>query len=485
MPRGRKKRVLQCHPPPKGYYTVDWVINDLVSLNALSGPALGLWLHLKGLAWERGECDPTDERLAELMGGVTAEMVRITRRELRGKHLLLEYQKPASAVRWLIPLPVLSGLRGSLAAEIAAQVAGAEAQLRQLLAQRRTPQAERRAGSNGNSPQVQFGANSICSKLALKEEEGKYAGEIYLPAPPERVNAIARGNGEGGAGGGRFHPKPDLGQIRFGANSAGGEIAAAAANPERAELTAFLVAHGAFPSVTGDLVMWLLAHKTVADAKVYALAHLRAAQRGETPRGEPLQGEQAIGRWVARLRQHARAPEWALAQAARELEAAAGADEEPLGEDGPAVDDVVGDRLPDKGPDDAGNDGAAAVAERVCIPLSGQPATPSAVWEASKAQLRLQMARGAFDTWVADTCCIGVEEDPEAADSGRILVVQVANKYAAEWLELRLKRLILRTLHGLVGGEIGVRFRVAGESSASRANEQAIHQLEEENRWQQ
>jgi hypothetical protein len=168
MPRGRKKRVLQCHPPPKGYYTVDWVVNDLVSLNALSGPALSLWLHLKGLAWERGECDPTDERLAELMGGVTAEMVRITRRELRGKHLLIEYQKPASAIRWLVPLPVLSGLRGSLPTEITAQVAEAEAQLRQMLAQLRAPQAEPPPGSNGNSPQAQFGANSICSKFAIK-----------------------------------------------------------------------------------------------------------------------------------------------------------------------------------------------------------------------------------------------------------------------------------------------------------------------------
>jgi hypothetical protein len=168
MPRGRKKRVLQCHPPPKGYYTVDWVVNDLVSLNALSGPALSLWLHLKGLAWERGECDPTDERLAELMGGVTAEMVRITRRELRGKHLLIEYQKPASAIRGLVPLPVLSGLRGSLPTEITAQVAEAEAQLRQMLAQLRAPQAEPPPGSNGNSPQAQFGANSICSKFAIK-----------------------------------------------------------------------------------------------------------------------------------------------------------------------------------------------------------------------------------------------------------------------------------------------------------------------------
>jgi hypothetical protein len=162
MPRGRKKRVLQCHPPPKGYYTVDWVVNDLVSLNAVSGPALSLWLHLKGLAWERGECDPTDERLAELMGGVTAEMVRITRRELRSRHLLLEYQKPgAPAVRWLIPLPMLTGLRGNLPAEIVEEVAVAEAQLRQMLAQIRTPKPESHPGSNGHSPQVEFGANSI------------------------------------------------------------------------------------------------------------------------------------------------------------------------------------------------------------------------------------------------------------------------------------------------------------------------------------
>jgi hypothetical protein len=221
MPRGRKKRVLQCHPPPKGYYTVDWIINDLVRLHALSGPALSLWLHLKGLAWARGECDPTDERLAELMGGVTAEMVRITRRELRSKHLLLEYQKPgAPVVRWLIPLPVLSGQRESMPAEIAGQVAGAEAQLRQTLAQLRTPQAEPHPGSNGNSPPVQFGANAICSKFAIKEEEGAYPGEINLPPPPERVNARAV-TGWGVRGAGEFAPsriwsKCNSGQVRLG-----------------------------------------------------------------------------------------------------------------------------------------------------------------------------------------------------------------------------------------------------------------------------
>ena len=91
-----------------------------------------------------------------------------------------------------------------------------------------------------------------------------------------------------------------------------GEIAATAAGAaaESAELTAYLVEHGIFTSVAGNLVEWWMladARKTVAEAKVYALAHLRAVQEGENPRGQRLQGEQAIGCWVARLREHARA----------------------------------------------------------------------------------------------------------------------------------------------------------------------------------
>ena len=457
MPRGRKKRVLECHPPPRGHYMIDWTVNELVSLNALSGPALSLWLHLKGLAWERGACDPTDERLAELMGGVTTEMVRITRRELRGRHLLIEYRKAGAtgqAVRWLIPLPVLAGLRGHLPAEIAAEVAGAEAQLRQALAQLRTPTAEPHPGSNGNSPQAQFGANSICSKLALKEEEeGGYPGEFYLPPAPERVNASARGNGEGGAGGGRIYPKQDLGLIQFGANSAGGEIAAAAADAdaERAELTAFLVEHGIFASVAASLVEWMLAHKTVAEAKVYALAHLRAVQEGENPRGQRLQGEQVIGRWVARLREHARAPEWALTQAAQELDCADDADEEALDDEDP--DGELPDAEEEVAPEEA-DEPAPPLPTIAC--WAGNDAgelTVAELWQRTVDQLRYQLPRSTWETWVRDSRGVDL--------AGDTLVVAVGNRYAAEWLGLRLRALIGRTLQGLVGRKFEVEFRVA------------------------
>ncbi len=452
MPRGRKKRVLQCHPPPRGHYMVDWIVNELLSLNALSGPALSLWLHLKGLAWERGLCDPTDARLAELLGGVTTEMVRLARRELRGRRLLLEYGRPGAAERWLIPLPVLTGLHAGLPAEIGAAAAEAEAQLRQMLAQLRGQAAGPQPGAHGDSPQVEFGANSICSKLVLKEEEGKYPGEVYLPPPPERVNATARDNAEGGAGGGRIHPKPDWGPIQLGANSTGSEIAAAPADAERAELTEFLVAHGAFASVAAGLVDWLLAHKSVEEAKIYALAHLRAVQEGENPRGQRLQGEQAIGRWVARLREHARAPEWALDQAARELADGDDLDEEVLDE----VEDLDEDppAAEEEDPPSASPVEPAPPLPTLLCGVNGDACelTVAELWRRALGQLHYQLPAATWDAWLRDS---------RGADlAGDALVVEVGNRYAAEWLDLRLRPLIGRTLRGLVGREVAVEFRV-------------------------
>jgi hypothetical protein len=52
-----------------------------------------------------------------------------------------------------------------------------------------------------------------------------------------------------------------------------------------------------------------------------------------------------------------------------------------------------------------------------------------------------------------------VEDDPEAVGTSQTLVVQVLSQSAADWLELRPKRLVLRTLQGLVGSSFGVRFQ--------------------------
>jgi len=453
MPRGRKKRVVLCQPPPKGHYMVDWKVNELIRRNALSAPAVSLWLHLKGLAWARGECEPTDAILAEWLGGVSTEMVRITRRELRARHLLLEYAKaPAtgkSATRWLVPLPVLAGLHDNLPPEIAAAAAAEEARLRASLGE---PEATPRPGSNGNSPQAEFGANPICPKVLLvKEEEGKYPGDLYLAPPaPERITAIARGNGEGGPGGGRIQPKPDLGRIELGANPTGGENVELEA--ERAELTEFLVEHGAFASVAVNLVAWMLAHKSVEEAKVYALAHLRAVQDSADPRGKRLQGEQVTARWVARLREHARAPEWALTQAARELTDADGADEEALDEEEEPDDDLPAGEDSEADPEDAEPDPplpmvACRAGDDAC------EMTVAELWERTAGQLRYQLPSSTWETWLRDTRGVDL--------AGEDLVVEVGSRYAEEWLRIRLRPLIIRTLRAIAGRELGVAFRVA------------------------
>jgi hypothetical protein len=49
-----------------------------------------------------------------------------------------------------------------------------------------------------------------------------------------------------------------------------------------------------------------------------------------------------------------------------------------------------------------------------------------------------------LDNWLADTRGVGLDE------AGRTLVAAVANQYAVGWLSLRLKRLVLRTLHDLL-----------------------------------
>ena len=82
----------------------------------------------------------------------------------------------------------------------------------------------------------------------------------------------------------------------------------------------------------------------------------------------------------------------ALAQAARELDFADDADEEMLDVDDTELDDEVNDQLPDE-------DETEVVEEVACIPLNGQLARPSAVWQQAKAQLRFQTDYGTYDIW--------------------------------------------------------------------------------------
>lgn len=78
--------------------------------------------------------------------------------------------------------------------------------------------------------------------------------------------------------------------------------------------------------------------------------------------------------------------------------------------------------------------------------------SPAAIWDAALGQLQLQVTRANYDTWLRDT--IGLRRDPGA------FVVGAPSDFATEWLAMRLKSLITRTLARVLGERVDVAFEV-------------------------
>lgn len=78
--------------------------------------------------------------------------------------------------------------------------------------------------------------------------------------------------------------------------------------------------------------------------------------------------------------------------------------------------------------------------------------SPKEVWETARSHLRLQLPRSTYETWVRDTTCLAHEDGA--------FVIGVSNAYAKDWLSLRLRPLIKRTLAGIVGHAVDVTFVV-------------------------
>ena len=70
--------------------------------------------------------------------------------------------------------------------------------------------------------------------------------------------------------------------------------------------------------------------------------------------------------------------------------------------------------------------------------------TPEEVWAVALSQLRLQMTKSTFETWVRDTHVVAFA--PPAT-----FAIGVPSQYAHDWLALRLRPTIKRTLSGLAG----------------------------------
>jgi chromosomal replication initiator protein len=84
--------------------------------------------------------------------------------------------------------------------------------------------------------------------------------------------------------------------------------------------------------------------------------------------------------------------------------------------------------------------------------LQADRLTPREAWEIARSQLRLQMTKGTYETWIRDTVCLASEDNA--------FVIGCPNAYTREWLSIRLRSLIKKTLVSIVGHAVEVSFIV-------------------------
>nr|MBC7244262.1 chromosomal replication initiator protein DnaA [Chloroflexota bacterium] len=93
-------------------------------------------------------------------------------------------------------------------------------------------------------------------------------------------------------------------------------------------------------------------------------------------------------------------------------------------------------------------------------------------WQAVLGELQLQLTKSTFDTWVKNTHVISYEDG--------IFVIGVHNAYAKDWLENRLLTTIKRTLIGIVGHTVDVKFIVHARHGRKTAQEKAPLKIQPE-----
>jgi hypothetical protein len=77
------------------------------------------------------------------------------------------------------------------------------------------------------------------------------------------------------------------------------------------------------------------------------------------------------------------------------------------------------------------------------------------VWKVAQGQLRTELSKTIFDTWVRDIEMVDV--------TGNTIILGAANEYARGWLEERLTTIVERALSKVAGESIQVGFVVSDE----------------------
>ncbi len=91
--------------------------------------------------------------------------------------------------------------------------------------------------------------------------------------------------------------------------------------------------------------------------------------------------------------------------------------------------------------------------------------TAKNLWSAVYGQLKLDMSRSSFDTWVKNSWTAGYTK----IDDEIILTVIVPNEFARSWIDTRLKTTINRIIAGCTGGKVSGILLLQGEAAEVEA----------------
>lgn len=101
-----------------------------------------------------------------------------------------------------------------------------------------------------------------------------------------------------------------------------------------------------------------------------------------------------------------------------------------------------------------------------------EPTDINTVWQAALGELQLQMPRATFDTWLKGTRVIAYEDG--------LLIIGTQNAFAKDWLENRLKGKIRKTVAGILGRSVELRFRVRANAIATEDDVELLQGLPDE-----
>ena len=91
--------------------------------------------------------------------------------------------------------------------------------------------------------------------------------------------------------------------------------------------------------------------------------------------------------------------------------------------------------------------------------MNGSSIQPERAWQMALDQLRLDMPKASFDTWVRDTSFVSFEDG--------IFTISTPNSYGREWLESRLTSTLTRLMTGILNQQLEINFIVVEDSFVS------------------